>query len=972
MMKPSLEKAKRLFITTVLLYPKTVVFVAALASLLSLLYTATTLGFKTSRLDLVFANERYRRLDQEYEKEFENVDRIVIAVQSADRDRAKAFASSLANRLEADKENFDKVFYRFDIDALKGRALLYLSDDDLLALRRKLEKHRELIEQLAASPGLNPLFELVNREITAAMVGRVFTGFLSEEEGEEKEPVDLSLLISILTEMNERLDGRRSSVSPWETFLTKKGWKGGEDGFLWSEDKKFLFVLVNPKEATRSFNRFKAAVQEIRQEIADLRQGYPDVEVGVTGQAVLDSDEMGAAQRDMTVATLISLAVVVLLLFFFFRRAARPVFAIATLGVGLCWALGFVTLTVGHLNIITVTFAVLLIGLGIDYGIYTIARYEEERATGKEAREALERTLAAVGPGIATTAFTTGVAFYTLLLTNFKGLIELGFISGSGILLILLATFTVLPALLLLYDGRKKAAPDPRQVTTRGVNGGYLEGLYRHPQLTLGAGAVLVVLSLMMLGRVGSDFNLLHMQAEGTESVVWEQKILESAKRSVWFGVSLVDSIEEARRKEKALEALPSVANVESIASLIPRDQERKVRLVRGLSPFLAGVSLDHHRPEPVNLEALLSTLERIKFKMLEEGGESWDPKKRPPLEEMREVRRLIDRFVQETTRRGSAASQASVSGGIATGALRGQEEVLRALGGYQDDLVRDLMDKLDVLKRNLQARPMALEDIPPEFRDRFVGKTGRYRLLVSPAENIWEPELLQKFVEELRTVDPDVVGDPVLGFEHMRAMRRGYQTAGLYSIVGIALFTFLTFRELRSFLLALVPLAVGSLWTLGFMAVFQVKFNLANLIILPLIGAPGVEGGILIMYRYLEERRRSKGPFLLPRSTGKAVALSALTTMVGFGSLMISRHRGISSIGILLLFGVGCILLASLTVLPALLRIVPFRGVTWPGWAAGFSFDRLSAKDRSRLVEVQHAALHREHRTLNPLNPES
>ena len=904
MKKPSLEKAKRLFITTGLLYPKSVVFVATLSAFLSLLYTATTLGFKTSRLDLVFSKERYSRLYQEYDKEFEKLDRIVIAVQSADRDRAKAFAVSLANRLEADKENFEKVFYRFDMDALKGRALLYLSYDDLLALRRKLEKHQELIEKLAASPGLNQLFELINREITSAMVSRVFTGFLLEEE---KEPVDLSLLISILREMNERLDGRRSSLLPWETFLTRKRWKAAEDGFLWSEDKKFLFVLVNPKAATRSFNRFKAAVQEIRQDIAGLRQDYPDVEVGVTGQAVLDSDEMGAAQRDTTIATLISLAAVALLYFLFFRGVARPAFGMATLGVGLCWALGFATLTIGHLNIITVTFAPMLIGLGIDYGIYTIARYEEERATGREVREALERALASVGPGIATTAFTTAFAFYTLLLTNFKGLVELGFISGSGILLILLATFTVLPALLVLYDGRRKAELDPHQGPNRGLNGGYLEGLYRYPQITLGACSVLVILSLMMLGRVGSDFNLLHMQAEGTESVVWELKILESAKRSVWFGVSLVDSIEEARQKEKALEALPSVVNVESIASLIPRDQERKVRLVRGLHPLLAGVSLDHDRPEPVNLEALLSTLERIKFKMLEEGGEAWDPKKRPPLEEMREVRRLIDRFVQEATQKG-------------------QEEVLRALRGYQDDLVRDLIDKLDILKRNLQAKPVALEDIPPEFRERFVGKTGRYRLLVFPAENIWEPQLLQKFVEEIRTVDPNVVGDPVLGFEHMLAMRQGYQQAGLYSLVGIALLVFLTFRELRSFLLALVPLAVGSLWTLGFMAVSQVKFNLANLIILPLIGAPGVEGGVLIMYRYLEERRGSRAPDPLPKSTGKAVALSALTTMVGFGSLMISRHRGIYSIGLLLLFGVGFVLLASLTVLPALLRIVPFR----------------------------------------------
>lgn len=892
------------FLKMISRHPRSVIIVSLVAAVVSVLYAATHLRFKTNRLDLVSSKDRYSLLHREYSKEFESRDRIVIVIQSDHPERAKAFAGSLGSRLEADRGNFEKVFYRIDVEPLKNKGLLYLSADDLLALRKKLQTHEELIKDLAASPTLLHLFSLINREITSAMISHTFTGFLLEEEGgAEQEPVDLSLLISILKEMNERVAGHQPYVSPWEVFFTKEKWKASEDGFLWSDDKTFLFLLVTPRQASGTFDRFRKAVERVRREVAELRKDYPGLEVGVTGQSVLDSDEMGAAQRDTAMAALISLVGVGLLYFVMFKGVVRPVFAIAALIIGLCWSIGFTALTVGHLNIITMTFAPLLIGLGIDYGSYFIARYKEERAPGGGGPGALERTTVGVGPGIAATALITAFSFFTLVLTDFKGLVELGFISGTGILLILLATFTVLPALLALYDGRGKEDADLRETRGDEAPSGYLEGLYRYPLVTLSAGVLLVLLSVAFLGGVGSDFNLLHMQAEGTESVVWELKILENAKRSTWFAVSMADSLEEVRRKEKAFKALPLVAEVQSIASLIPQNQEQKLRLIKGLRPLLAGISILKVEPGPLDLEALLSTLERIKFKMLEDSHEAWDTKKRPPIEEMQEVRRLIDQFLAWAKRMGP-------------------KEVRRALGGFEGELLGDLRDKFDILKRNLDAGPMTIQDVPPELLERFVGRTGRYQVLIFPAENIWEPEQLARFVQEIRTVDPDAIGDPVLGFEHMRAMREAYKKAGLYSLVGLFLLVFLTFKEVQSSLLALIPLALGSLWTLGFMGAAEVKFNLANLIVLPLIGAPGIEGGIMVLSRYREERATRKFPIPLPKSTGRAMAFSALSTMVGFGSLMISRHRGIHSIGLLLMVGVGCILLASVTVLPAILRI--------------------------------------------------
>jgi len=891
------------FLKLIYRHPRSVIVVSLAGAVVSVLYAATHLSFKTSRLDLVSSKDRYSLLHREHSREFESLDRIVIVVQSPRPERAKAFASLLGKRLEADRENFEKVFYRIDIEPLKNKGLLYLSADDLLALRRKLRTYEGLIRDLAASPTLPGLFSLINREMTSAMISQTFTGFLLEEQGREREPVDLSLLISILRAMDEWVEGQHTYTSPWEAFFTKERWKASEDGFLWSEDKTFLFLLVTPRQVSGTFDRFRKAVERVRQEVRELRKAFPDLEVGVTGQSVLDSDEMGAAQRDTAMAALISLVGVGLLYFVMFRGIVRPLFALMTLVIGLGWSIGFTALAVGHLNIITMTFAPLLIGLGIDYGSYFIGRYMEERVPGVGMPFVMERTTAAVGPGIAATALITAFSFFTLVFTDFKGLVELGFISGTGILLILLATFTVLPAFLILYDGRRAATFDLRGRRDDEARSGYLEGLYRYPPVTLSASVLLVLLSLAFLGKVGTDFNLLHMQAEGTESVVWELKILENAKRSAWFAVSVADSLEEVRRREEAFKALPLVAGVQSIASLIPQDQERKLRLLKSLRPFLADVPVPQVKSGPLDLEVLLSTLERIKFKMVEDGGETWNPGKRPPVEAMREVRRLIDRFL-------TWARQTE------------PEEVRRTLKGFEREIFGDLKEKLALLKRGLDAGPVTLQDIPPELKERFVGRTGRYRVLIFPAENIWEPEHLAGFVRAIRAVDPDAIGDPVLGFEHMQAMRTAYKKAGLYAAVGLLLLVFLTFKEVEASLLALIPLVLGSLWTLGFMGAFQVKFNLANLIVLPLIGAPGIEGGIMVLTRYREERATRKLPLPLPKGTGRAMAFSALSTMVGFGSLMISRHRGIYSIGLLLMVGVGCILLASVTTLPAVLRL--------------------------------------------------
>jgi hypothetical protein len=229
--------------------------------------------------------------------------------------------------------------------------------------------------------------------------------------------------------------------------------------------------------------------------------------------------------------------------------------------------------------------------------------------------------------------------------------------------------------------------------------------------------------------------------------------------------------------------------------------------------------------------------------------------------------------------------------------------------------------DKLAFLQRNLDPRPITLADVPDHLRQRFVGKSGRYLLQIFPRHNIWERASMRAFVTQLQAIDADITGPPVIAFHAMRQMQRGYTRGGMYAsfvIVGIIL---LLFRRLRPTLLVLLPVLFGGLWTMACMALVDLQLNMANLIILPLFLGIAVDDGIHLVHRILEDPQNAAAP--LAHSTGKAIVLTSLTSMVGFGSLMVARHSGVFSLGLLTTIAVGCSLLATLLVLPVVIHLL-------------------------------------------------
>jgi hypothetical protein len=334
------------------------------------------------------------------------------------------------------------------------------------------------------------------------------------------------------------------------------------------------------------------------------------------------------------------------------------------------------------------------------------------------------------------------------------------------------------------------------------------------------------------------------------------------------------------------------VSKVESLLLLYPDQQAEKTALIRTLAAPLAPITLAAPPPaSPAAVRAALETLRR-RLGLAAEAAEGRE---------------------SGATVRAVLAQVDVVLGKLGGTAAAG------ALSRLQDDLHRDFADKLRAFRRNLDPRPVELGEAPPELRQRYIGASGRFLIRIQPAVDIWEQAGAERFITDLRSVDPDVTGPPVTSFEAIRLIRRGYFEGALYAFTVVAVAAAVILRSVRGTLLAVCPLVLGVLWTLGLMDALDLRFNMANVWAVPLIIGIAAEFGLNIYVRFMEARDTG-GP-ALARSTVMGVVLNGFTTIAGFASLMIARHQGIFGLGLLLTIGAGVSLVAALAVLPVLIE---------------------------------------------------
>jgi hopanoid biosynthesis associated RND transporter like protein HpnN len=904
--------------------------VAIALSALSLLYTVRNLGFTTDRNEVLGTPDRYHQNYLALKREFGVDDEIVVVFRGPRPGQNRAAVDFVAAALRAQPANFSSVMEKIDLDFVRHKLLLYLPTDVLLDLEKRLQAFAPLIRQVLETPGLVPLFDQTDEELQTGIHAAVREAMqgkhprIDEQRMRQMEQA-LPMLRKLLDGMTESLDGAYTYSSLWMSMLPPAPRPSElppleelpKAQYLTIRNGYMYLLMAVPRLDPESNNATGDRIAQVKALLAQARARFPDVEFGITGKPALENDEFEVAMSDSERATVVSVVGVILLFLVTFHHLMRPALAMFCLLLALSWTMGFTTLVIGRLNILTINAMPMLVGLGIDFGIQVVCRYGEERGRGLDPLEAMARTLSGTGTSIIAAGVTTSASFYAAWFTEFKGFQELALLSGTGLIFCLICMLTVYPALILMVEKREMrrggAGSAHRATPLTGMT--ELEGpILRHPWAVVGISALLLGASVAATSRLQFDANVLHLQARGTPAVEWERRVYEASGHGLLYAAVVADDIEQARRLQKRLEALPTVAEVTGPTLLVPEEQARKIPIVERIHAIMEGIPSLTGPLRKVNgsrLRGLLNDLRNLFMLVFPEA------KKAGASAASDEVRALVfrlDAFLQR-----------------AAGTPPDLEE--ERLDRYQASVFADLADKLDLLRGAREVRPVRVEDVPAGIRAYMISKAQRVLLRVFPRQDIWDEKPMRRFLDSVGTVYPPerLTGTAMQVYMAAIAIRRSCEKAGVYALVVIVVTLLLHFRSAFLTVLGMIPLGLGLLWTGGILYASGIDLNPANYMALPLILGIGVANGVYVVRRFQEEGT----PTLFTVSTGRAIILSNLTATIGFGSLMVARHAGMRSLGLVMSIGILICAVAALTVLPSMLKILQDRGFLPPPPAA-------------------------------------
>jgi len=536
---------------------------------------------------------------------------------------------------------------------------------------------------------------------------------------------------------------------------------------------------------------------------------------------------------------------------------------------------------------------VLFIGLGVDFSIHLGMHFQEEIRRGKDPIGALRAAIDEVGGSLLICTLTTAIGFYAFVPTDYLGVAELGLISGTGMFVILAQNLTLLPALLLWRrpPGGFSAGPPTshRWLATPAA-------LERHPRVIVGVGVALAVGALALYPRAWFDSDVVAMRDPGAESVQAFRDLLAQSDTSPWYADVLAPDLDTAEELKRRLAALDLVGAARTVNSWIPADQEEKLEILADAAFLLdtPAPSDDHRAAVPVEQQ----------------------------IDALRELRDLLDTPELNHYRSPLARSVARLRDELDAflGRLETEPDPSVPLAALERILLGRLPEQIERMRAALGAEEFGLDDLPAALREQLLAPTGEARVQVFPAGDLAEEGAREAFVDAVREIAPRATGVSVNLVEFGRATARSLREALLLALVVIAALLFGLTHRVRDVVLILSPLVLAGAWTFGGMALLGMPFNFVNVIVLPLLLGIGVDSGVHLVRRSHEALRA--GTQLLGTTTAEAVFWSAVTTIASFGSLALSRHRGLASMGAVLVFGMLFTLLANLVVLPALLAL--------------------------------------------------
>lgn len=769
-----------------------------------------------------------------------------------------------------------------------------------LAKPKDARRFRDLLRDPRLLPYLSHLNDDFEREYT------------DSENVQTKEREIVASLDAVQGLANTLLSAASGSVDPGRIRRVVRDLTVGRP-YMFSLDNTMSLVFVAsavPSDDSRTVPLVDKRAESL---LAPIQARYPDYRIERTGLIPVYRDEMDAVGPQTQALTLLAFGLVFLLLAWNFRSAMIPLIALTPIVAGIIWTMGLIGLVLGSMNIITVMIMVVLLGLGIDFSIHLVSRFFEELKKGRNPETALRLSVEGTGTGVITGAVTSAIAFLMLMVAETRGIYEFGFCAGAGVLVQLTAVFWMLPSLMFTYaQGRinkGKPIPEIREIAflnpiTRRV--------VRNNKWVTGVSVLLISAGLFTAAHLTWEWNFMELEPKGLRSVALQDEIVDRFKVSPtvsWFTAS---DVEASRAYRKELKKKRPIGDVDDISRWVSRPDAETNR------PFIHALRAHSLKKRPAQdyatpfLQARLADeLDRLWANLVEiqalsiTGGQ--------------------DRVVEKTRRL------------VAERGTRDNGLLFKLTTRYKDpDLVdwTSVATLADLFQGALTARvkkavvrdePVTLAQVPPKYHARYVSdEAPGYLVRIFPKQNLYRKSEMEVFQNVVTRTSETVTGTSQMIFKMNTEMIREGRIAFILGALVILGVLFADFRSLGRGLVPMIPLVAGLSLLTGLFWVFGQKLNYINVIGLTVIVGIGVDNGVHILHRALRE-----GPDRLPEavaSVGRAVILSSLTTMIGFGSLMLYVMRGMASLGLLLFAGVGFCLLASCILLPAVIALCSNR----------------------------------------------
>ncbi len=870
--------------------------------------------------DLLSDKSASKKSYNELVDNFGSDSRFIILIRSDDPAKNRQAADEIGPWLQTLKPHVTTVLYKIDFSSVKPRLLFTDGIDDLKKVadqvendvkqQRQDQKNQKTAEQTALD--LNSVLAEANAKFSDS--------YLRQKSNWTAFKPFVAQFISILNKVSDQAEGKTvapkkssapaGSPSPDEADAEEMI---AEHEYFSLQGGKAVLVFAYPGEVEKNSEApYSKTVAAIRAHLASLSGTFPGVEMKLTGEPSLDADEIRSSTEDTKKAAGITLGLILALFLFSYKAVLRPAITFGVLIMGVLWSLGFALIAVGHFNILSIAVIPMVLGIGIDFGIQILGRYEEELGKKRSIDESITTALEHTGVAIITGGSTTAAAFFTLCFNDFTGLSELGIIAGCSMIFLLAANLIVLPAVFIVSDRNRSAEHLSAQSSSSSWNfiHNWDRSMVRAPRFWLVVAALISIASAVSLPYLRFDYNLLHLQNQEAPSVQTLYEVMDASKNDTGDQVSTIyasviaDNLDQARDLDKKLSALPVVARIDSPLDLLPADQDQKMPIIRRIVAAAHELNIKPATHKVVDIPKARADIHSLL-------GQARDGLKQAQAyisvsSIAKDAVAAFSSMIPALERADKALNSASVP------------ELQKRFSPTSNGAFTNLQKNMEMLRTQKADRGLTIDDLPPQLKTLFVAKNGKILLQVYGKKDLWERAPDDEFTKAVLAVAPQATGTPILNDTYTEALRVSYLKAAVWAFLAIVVLIFLHFQSFKYLLLTLAPLVLAVLWRTGAMVWLGLEFNPANIVTLPLIIGIDVAFGVYIIDRYREDGKLS----IFSGSTGKAIIMSALTSLFGFSSLLISKFQGMFSLGELMSLGIAIGLVTAIFFLPQILAL--------------------------------------------------